>query len=354
MRKPIKEYGSEFDWEANCPFLSGNASLPDWGRFRKYFRSGRDALRGIARQQKPTHRYVLLPALCCDSMVVPFEQEGYRVRFYRLNAALQADVDHVKQMACDQTVLVYMNYFGIESFSGDSLSMLKTMYPNMILLQDRTHDFLEKTSEEKADYLVVSIRKWAAVPDGGIAFSTMPFTVSTDKNDAFFKMRLQMLCHKSEYLRTGDRALKDRFRREQADATAYLDASRDLTGISSESERIVESLDYPTIARIRGENIAALTRLLTGARGVEPLSGGIAAHGLYYPILVHGDRAGLQKTLAEQNIYCPVIWPLRQQAQAVCDTARTISQTMLAVPCDQRYNTEDMAYIGQTIIRIMG
>ena len=61
----------------------------------------------------------------------------------------------------------------------------------------------------------------------------------------------------------------------------------------------------------------------------------------------------MQRALAEKGIYCPVIWPVPQQALGVCEVAEFTAEHMLGVPCDQRYTPEDMTYIGQKILEIV-
>ena len=73
---------------------------------------------------------------------------------------------------------------------------------------------------------------------------------------------------------------------------------------------------------------------------------------LYFPILVK-HRDALQKKLAERNIYCPVIWPVPQEAQGICDVAEYTAEYMLALPCDQRYSVEDMVYIAKELTLLL-
>ena len=82
------EYGSEFDWKSNDALMSGvpqSFVQDDW----QLYRSGRDAMKAAARIIGG--RRVLLPALCCESMILPFAANGYDVDFYRLNPDLTGD-----------------------------------------------------------------------------------------------------------------------------------------------------------------------------------------------------------------------------------------------------------------------
>lgn len=55
-----------------------------------------------------------------------------------------------------------------------------------------------------------------------------------------------------------------------------------------------------------------------------------------------------------KNIYCPVIWPIPQEAKNVCAVSEYTAENMLALPCDQRYDAKDMKYIAKTLIELLG
>ena len=80
-----EEYGYEYDAtlnEAVWSITQGKTTADQlWGAY--CLRSGRDALKAIAREYTP--RIVLLPALACDSMVFPFKLYGHQVQYYKLN-----------------------------------------------------------------------------------------------------------------------------------------------------------------------------------------------------------------------------------------------------------------------------
>ena len=79
----IQEYGYEYDAVLQKPIweLTAGRTTKDklWGAF--CLRSGRDALKAIAREYTP--RNVFLPALSCDSMIFPFELYGHKIRYYK-------------------------------------------------------------------------------------------------------------------------------------------------------------------------------------------------------------------------------------------------------------------------------
>ena len=133
------EYGSEFHWGANAPYLREADTgfvQPDW----RLMRSGRDALKALAKLAGRTR--VLLPALCCESMLVPFRLAGYEIVLYRLTEELRADEADVSEKLRDGDLLLTMPYFGIRPFRDAFLQSLRESGRGILIAEDRTQDAL--------------------------------------------------------------------------------------------------------------------------------------------------------------------------------------------------------------------
>lgn len=352
MYQQIREFGSEFDWQANETFLTAN-SIQLHMETAKKFRSGRDAMKAVATAMKDRYTRVLLPALCCESMVSPFTMHGMKPVFYRLHETYKADLADVQSKMTENTILVYGSYFGIEPFDGDSLESLRRLYPNALFMEDRTQDILNPREERSfhPDVTVASIRKWIPVPDGGLLWGRV--AAETRKGDTFAKLRKEAMVEKSRYLKTGEASLKDVFRHKLGQASECLDERAEPYSMTQESAELLKKLDFETIYARRQDNAKALMAALTPEEGVLRLIATTPEIStLYLPILVE-EQSKIQSALAKEGIYCPVIWPVPEEAKGVCPVAEFTAEHMLGVPCDQRYTPEDMAYIGQQIMRIV-
>ena len=62
---------------------------------------------------------------------------------------------------------------------------------------------------------------------------------------------------------------------------------------------------------------------------------------LYFTIYVQ-DRSTLQRQLAQNAIYAPVIWPVKDNRVLINEEVKYIYDHLLAIPCDQRYDVNDM------------
>ena len=150
----MREYGSEHHWQSRRGFegVTSRREIYAW----RFYRSGRDALKQVARLHRGAT--VLLPALCCESMILPFTLNGCPVAFYKLRPDLTGDEADVLSKAAPGTVLLYMPYFDIQPFTTDFLARLRQS--GVVFLEDRTQDIIVgRPAPFLPDYTVASIRK---------------------------------------------------------------------------------------------------------------------------------------------------------------------------------------------------
>ena len=345
------EYGSEFDINTNLPFL-GEAHLPE---SRQLFRSGRDALKAFARLAGK--KRVLMPALCCESMILPFEQNGYGVGFYRLREDLRADTDDVCAKLRDDSVLLYMRYFGVRPFADGFLERLRREDRGLLFLEDRTHDILVRREDGDftPDGTAASLRKWTALPEGGMLETRLgEYGAETDAR--YGDLRQDAMEKKSRFLENGDPALRAAYTEMLRRAEAILDEDGAPIAMRPRCRELLCGLDFDGILDARRRNLRRLqARLapLSDDGTVRLMTPAPERSGLYLPILVR-NRDKVQKKLFSRKIYCPsAIWPEPAQAAGVCEVSHHITEHMIAVLCDQRYSEADMDYLADNLIEVL-
>lgn len=341
----MREYGSEHHWQSRRGFegVTRRRERDGW----RFYRSGRDALKQVARFHRGAA--VLLPALCCESMILPFTGNGCPVVFYKLNPDLTGNEADVLAKAAPGTVLLYMSYFDIRPFPPAFLERLRQN--GVTLLEDRTQDIIVgRPASFSPDYTVASIRKWAALPEGGILKTDADFPPAR-ADGRFGALRRRAMEEKGLYLENGDAALKRDFLEKLREAEALLDESGEPVAMSMENRAYLEGIDFALVLAARRRNAAVLEgalAALTAAGRIRPLCRSGSTAGLYYPILLE-NRDAAQQALARRNIYCPVIWPIPAQARGVCETSEATAARILALPCDQRYSEQDMAAVAEAL-----
>ena len=348
----VIEFGSEFDWDSNVPFqtITGQQYFDECNLQK--FRSGRDALKAVAIGFQNQTSTVLLPALCCESMVSPFVLNGYKVVFYKINEDYTADVDDVEKKLEQGCLLLYMSYFGVKPFAVLCLQRWKEQKA-CVLIEDRTQNALHKMEQQEftPDVIISSIRKWIALPDGGLLWSKKYFKDNTKSELSFTQQRFEAMRKKSAYLSDGLEEVKTAYRQMLQWSAEKLDEDADAYTISSQSDDMLKRMDFRRILLARQRNVETLKEMLndcTLQNKVKYVTEKPEESALYFPILVE-KRDELQKALAKKNIYCPVIWPIPQEAQGICEVAEYTANHMLALPCDQRYTTDDMKYIAEVV-----
>lgn len=354
MGDKVFEIGSEYDWNSNFPFLledNNDFFLNVSKQNVKFLRSGRDAIRYVAKLCKEEYRTVLMPALACSCMPEPFVKEGYKVIYYKVNKDFSADLNDIEKKLSSNSIFFFMNYFGQESITSKDAKMIRNKVENIILVEDITHDLLKRRNEVwQSDFTVCSIRKWFAIPDGGMVIGKEPFKILQIEEDSYFaELRENAMKQKSVYLSNGEKLQKEEYRNALAVSNEYIDYTNNLSNIHEESMKMLSHIDLKKIYELRIENVKVLKKGIARITGIEPLVANCEDSTLYYPICVKGKQSELQRKLAEESIYLPVIWPLPKGAEGICRVADDVAVSMLAIPCDHRYSVEDMNRIVEVL-----
>ncbi len=343
----IKEYGYEYDavlQEKIWNETSGRVTEDKW-EGAHCLRSGRDALKAIAREYSPC--VVFLPALSCDSMVRPFEQYGHEIRFYKLNPDYSINMEDLeKKIGLGTGLFLYMDYFGCQAISDDHLRALKKTYDKLVFIEDRTHNLIwERNSTFHPDYTIASLRKWIAVPDGGLLWGHI--TRSLGNDTSFSATRLKAQCLRHGFFQTGNEETKKEYRQIFSTVSDMMDDDEP-SAMSAYSYALMEKMDWNQMRFQRKSNAEVLKAIL--APYVHVISGAPSA--LYVPFLV-SNRDEVQRRLSDRGIFNTIIWPLSDYQKEICETARFTEEHMLAAPCDQRYTTEDMKFIGHEMVNVI-
>lgn len=129
-------------------------------------------------------------------------------------------------------------------------------------------------------------------------------------------------------------------------AEELLDKKTQIFGMSHEAMKYLGSADTDEILKIRTDNFEVLKRGIKNIGWLENLMPENAVAPLYYAVCVKMKREYIQEEMKKKNVFLPVLWPIPQSAAAFLnDEEKYIYDNMLAIPCDHRYNENDMQYI---------
>lgn len=349
----VKEFGYEYDAVIDREFwqeTNGKVTYDNlWGAL--CLSSGRDALKVVAREFEPTT--VLMPALACDSMVLPFEMYNHKVVYYELNEDYTVDMETLlKKIPNHKALLLYMDYFGKEAFSDQDLNYLKETFSDLVFVEDRTHTLIwDKTKAFIPDYTVASLRKWLNVPDGGLLWSNAPLKNNNFSEDLSFSIkRLEAQCMRNNFFHNGDLNIKQQYRGIFSTVSDILDNDKLPARMSAYAYALARKADFKAIREQRKVNAETLIKILKDAK-VDFIQDEVGISDLYVAFKIE-DRDYKQSKLSPIGIFNTIIWPLNDEQKSICETARLTEEHMLAAPCDQRYTVDDMKYIGEEMVRV--
>lgn len=287
-------------------------TLDDWsGPARRlpagtWVDSGRSAVR-LALQQVPSRRrrVALLPDYLCESILQPFRQEGWRVHFFRVEETLRIDLSDLRAAVARHApaLVLFIQYFGFPVTAPEraALQALRREH-GLVLLEDCVQgSLLEGTPAvgDLGDFVVTSVRKYTAAPDGGLLRlrGRRPLVVDGEPSPASH-LRLVGKLHRGRVLASASL--------RPAEERAYLE-------LFAQAERVLEA-----------------------APGIAPLSPWsralLARH--------RWRRAG-----ARRRIYAPVHWPLPRAIPAAHRAAHRLAGEELSLPLDQRYQEDDVQHL---------
>ena len=336
-----KEIGSEF-WDVPMSSAKNSVFPVD----TKWFVSGRSALGFIISDIKLRQAFntVAVPSWCCDSMIEPFLKEGIEVVFYSVyveNGELVQDVSEATR--CD--AILVMDYFGYASAQDYS------SFPG-IVIRDLTHSLFSEKYRD-ADYYFGSLRKWCGIWTGGFAWREASWLSKNsikapDVN--YLNLREQAMNEKAKYIY----ALQDgkEYLAKFSQAEEMLERMSDIQYAAERDIYCAERIDVTSIKTARRKNAEVLLEHFASIAIFKEIND--KACPLFVPILVaDGRRDDLRKFLIQNEIYCPVHWPITPLHKTNEKTKRLYAEE-LSIICDQRYTVNDMQKICQAVKYFLG
>ncbi|MFS8063613.1 MAG: hypothetical protein ACMG5Z_03395 [Luteimonas sp.] len=234
--------------------------------------------------------------------------------------------------------LVCVDYFG---FSGTGVERTLARYGRSRVLVDASLALFRRPGPGGAT--VYSARKFVGVPDGGwlVASGAAPPILAAD--EAASRRRCRHLL-----LRRAGKA--------EAGYAHFLEAEKSLgdcspRAMSGLTARLLDRIDFDAVAARRIRNHAALAQALR-TFGLRTQALPASAVPLYC-LLIDVNAPRLREALLVRRIYTPRFWP-----DAVPPTEDTVATALrdrtLYLPCDQRYDEQDMLRLAFAVATALG
>jgi hypothetical protein len=323
MKSLTKETGGYFELE--LPEKDGHL-YPEALKFQ----SARAAFYALLEAGKP--KCIWMPKYICDSMLSPIYSLNINLSFYDLTEQLGVS-DQVILSETDW--LLYVNYFGI--CDEQEVSLLKRFNSNQLIF-DHSQAFYSPPLNCLAT--LYSPRKFFGVPDGGYLVSKIsvnePLTVDT--------LSVSRCSHLLQRL-DGDIALGYKsFKQTEKSFQDVLPRK-----MSTLTNRLLAGIDYETIKNKRNTNFKFLHKHLARVNNLKIAEQSFTSP-LCYPLLL--DKTKVRSRLLENKIFVATYWVEVKNKVDVESLEYKLTEKCIPIPCDQRYETDNLKLILNSIDEI--
>lgn len=328
--------------------------------------SGREAIElaliSLEREKPDLSKRCLMPAYMCDSVFLPFLNRGWELVFYSVDRGLLSYGEELFRLALetDPGMILIHPYYGTDTCKEMRVPLKALRRSGIYVMEDVTQSYYLEDAGKDVDFVVGSLRKWYAIPDGGFVVSDIPLAEDVlEDGEEQAKKRLSVLTEKWAYLHDNTHSeeakrqeKKAAYREKNCALEEMLDHYTGVRRMSRVTRAMLSEIDEADAAQKREENYRYLYQKTEGLRRLRPIlkrQGGETP--LYFPIYAR-EREELQSFLREHDIYAPVLWPPGEENRnALMGDEDYIYRHMLALPIDQRYGIDEMERIGEVLAK---
>jgi dTDP-4-amino-4,6-dideoxygalactose transaminase len=313
----------------------------------------REALFVIASAYLGKTKRVLLPAYTCQTVIDPFKQLGWSIFFYPIDKNLKIDTQALLAISnrIIPDIVIAHPYYGMEFDSAECYAIKQLKENGAIIVVDNTQCIFSKERLSFVDYYVGSYRKWFGCPDGAFLEDNDNHNLfqpkEVDENGAFVQKQTDAMFLRGEYFNNSNETIKQISIRLNKEAVSEISGKIRPHKMAHISKFMLAEENVEFNISQRFSNYRLLFEKLEGNSKCIPICENLyrlTTAPLYFPVYVN-DRIGIQKKLAQQHIYAPILWPVGTKDVLINSNIEYIFEHLLAIPCDQRYGIEDMEKI---------
>ncbi|MBE6289100.1 MAG: hypothetical protein E7100_02535 [Bacteroidaceae bacterium] len=306
----------------------------------------REALYFIASLFEKTSKRVLLPAYTCQTVIDPFAELGWQIEYYNITSNLRIDTEDLigKSETFAPAICLAHPFYGADLNQEELDVLLLIKQKKCVLVEDLTQCVFSNQRSEIFDFFVGSYRKWFPIPDGAFLVGKGFDNVELDENTIFVQYMSDAMYLRGLFHKTNDVNTKEISRRIGNVALSYISGQIVPHKMSSFSRKLLAEIDLTTVQKRRMSNYRYLYENFHHIKSCTPVERSmdeITCAPLFFPIYVE-DRGTIQKQMAANEIYAPILWPVYSDSLLINQNIENIYNHILMIPCDQRYTQEDM------------
>lgn len=246
-------------------------------------------------------------------------------------------------MEADDAVLL-VDYFGLCSRQVPLWvrQLQKKAGQNLCLVVDSTMAYFSEPMSDANVFTIYSCRKFFGVPDGAYLYNS------------------QMQSHPPLLLdtnETANEALAQLIALEKDETAAYKVAQTQEQALikrrmrmSALTERILQTVDMEAVMEKRRANYMLLASRLQPYQRLPLVKKAEPCSAQCYPLLVSED---IREALLEEKIFVPQLWRKHLAAEFDGTVEQAMAKHLLCLPVEQRYSSEDMCHIADTVVELL-
>jgi hypothetical protein len=326
MKNPkINEYGGYLPFETQLTNFNNDFFESESGTIIK-LNCGRTCFYVAARSLKIKKLY--LPYFTCIDTSQPFKDLGISISYYKLDSKLMPLNINLQK---DEYIL-WTNYYG--NATDEIILLIEKKYAGN-LIADNCHAFFNPPLKNAVN--CYSARKFIGVADG--AYIITDLDIDFKINDLVHDKTSPYMEH---LFKQGEDGINEGY---QLSLLNEKRLEKNYSLMSITTERILRSIDYKKIKKIRAKNFSILHSLLKSLNNF-PINSG-AVNQMYYPFKCKDLH--LREKLIQKKVYNPTWWRhvIDEVGPESIESELTLETVLL--PIDQRYNATDMKKLSSIV-----
>ena len=238
-------------------------------------------------------------------------------------------------------------YFGMDLNDEETATLNIIRAKGVEIVLDLTQCLFSTKQYSFASFIVASYRKWMPIPDGGYLLNqtgSVNICQPEIEYKDFIEREIAAMYLRGQYFNNGEQRTKEISIQLSKAADHIAESNIAPHKMSHVAYNLLKRENIEKNQRIRFGNYVYLFKNVQESRKVSKVCQDIASvttAPLYFTVFVK-DRPALQRLLAQDSIYAPVIWPVEDKRVLIDDDVKYIYDHLLAIPCDQRYDEIDM------------
>ncbi len=292
--------------------------------------TGRNALEYIIRSIGIV-KQIYLPYYTCEVVLEPIEKLRVPYTFYHINQQFEI-VDDIQPKQGEY--IIANNYFGIKDAY---IQQLAERYGDHLIVDCAQAFFAKPIPGKKAFY---SARKYVGVADGGVAYlGNLP----TDS------IELDEIEHSSEH--DSHLLLRKQFGAEagfvEYQANEKKLDNQPIRWMSTSTKRILNHINYDKVKVRRRNNFQYLYDSFGGDNNLSLPEMDSFLCPMVYPLMVNNSKE-LREKLIDNKVFVAKYWPNVVKKENF-ELEFSMVMNIIPIPCDQRYDKEEMSRIVELI-----